>query len=236
MSKKTVAIVLAGGKGKRMNMDMPKQYLEINGKPLICHTLDVFENSFIDEIIAVVGIGEISYFRNAIVEQFGYSKVKVIVEGGSERYHSVLNGLRAINDAEYVYIHDGARPCLSEEMLLRGQTSVEKNKAVVAAVKVKDTIKIAENGKIISTPDRDNLWQIQTPQIFVFNEILDAYERMIADGTRGNITDDAMVMECYGTRTVYIYEGAYENIKVTTSEDILAVENILKKIKKSVDI
>ncbi len=226
---KNVAIVLAGGKGKRMNLDVPKQYLEINGKPLICHTLDAFENSFIDEIIAVTGCGEIPFFQKEIVEKYGYTKVAAIVEGGKERYNSVLNGLRAIEDADYVYIHDGARPCVKLSMLERGRVAVMEHKAAIAGVKVKDTIKVVENGKIVSTPNRDSLWQIQTPQVFEFEEIKKAYERMITRCEGVNITDDAMVMENYGAYQVYVYEGDYENIKVTTSEDIIAVENFLKK-------
>ncbi len=227
---KHVAIVLAGGKGKRMNLDMPKQYLEINEKPLICHTLDAFENSFIDEIVAVVGSGEKPFFQKEIVEKYGYHKVLTIVEGGKERYNSVMNGLHAIKHADYVYIHDGARPCVSKEMLDRGCDAVMKHGAVIAAVKVKDTIKIVEDGKIISTPNRDTLWQIQTPQIFVFDEIKAAYEQMMQQSDGTNITDDAMVMENFGASPVFVYEGDYANIKVTTSEDILAVENFLKKI------
>ena len=229
MSEKNVAIVLAGGRGKRMNMDIPKQYLELNGRPLICYTLDCFEKSFVDEIVVVTGKDEILYFKENIVDKYGYTKVRNIVEGGAERYHSVLNGLRAVSDADYIYIHDGARPCVSQDILKRGRECVKEHVACVAAVLVKDTIKVvSDTGEIVSTPDRNQLRQIQTPQVFCFDNIKAAYEKMIRDDNRTNITDDAMVMENYGELSVYVFDGEYDNIKVTTPEDINTVKNILK--------
>lgn len=231
MSEKNTAIILAGGKGKRMNTDIPKQYLEINGRPLICHTLDCFENSFINEIIVVAGEGETDFFQRNIVDKYGYTKISIIVEGGKERYHSVLNGLRAVKSADYVYIHDGARPCVDKSLLERGRDGVIQYGAVIAAVRVKDTIKeVSDSGEILSTPDRNFLWQIQTPQVFRFNNIKEAYETMIGKCNTGNITDDAMVMENYGNLSVHIFEGDYNNIKVTTPEDLEIVKNILKNI------
>lgn len=233
MSEKSAAVVLAGGRGKRMNMNIPKQYIELNGKPLICHTLECFEQSFIDEIVVVTGAGETDFFKKNIVDKYGYTKVENIVEGGKERYHSVLNGLRAIESADYVYIHDGARPCVTKTLLERGRENVKRYGAVIAAVKVKDTIKIvAADGAIQSTPDRNLLWQIQTPQIFRLSDIKAAYEKMIQDPQRGIITDDATVMENYGELSVHVFEGDYDNIKVTTQEDIRTVKNILKNIEK----
>lgn len=233
MAEKNVAVVLAGGKGKRMNMDIPKQYLELNGKPLICYTLECFEESFVDEIVAVTGEGETGFFQKNIVDKYGYTKVGHIVEGGMERYHSVMNGLKVIESADYVYIHDGARPCITKELLERGRENVKKHGAVIAGVKVKDTIKIvSEDGIIETTPDRNRLWQIQTPQIFRFESIKKAYDKMILDSRRENITDDAMVMENYGELLVHVFEGDYDNIKVTTKEDIEIVKNILKNITK----
>lgn len=233
MAEKNVAVVLAGGKGKRMNMDIPKQYLELNGKPLICYALECFEESFVDEIVVVTGEGETGFFQKNIVDKYGYTKVEHIVEGGTERYHSVMNGLKAIKSADYVFIHDGARPCITKELLERGRENVKKHGAVIAGVKVKDTIKIvSEDGIIETTPDRNRLWQIQTPQIFRFESIKKAYDKMIQDLRRGNITDDAMVMENYGELPVYVFEGDYDNIKVTTQEDIEIVKNILKNITK----
>lgn len=230
MAEKNVAIVLAGGRGKRMNMDTPKQYLKLNERPLICYALDCFEKSFVDEIVVVTGKDEILYFKENIVDKYGYTKVREIVEGGVERYHSVLNGLRTIKEADYVYIHDGARPCVNQNVLNRARRCVKEYGACVAAVRVKDTIKVvSDTGEIVSTPDRNQLWQIQTPQVFRFESIKNAYEKMIRDDGRANITDDAMVMENYGELSVYVFDGDYDNIKVTTPEDIGTIKNILKK-------
>lgn len=229
MSEKQVAIVLAGGRGSRMNADIPKQYMDVNGKMLICHTLDCFQNSFIDEIVVVVGQGEEENFRKNIVEKYGYTKVTQIVQGGRERYHSVFNGLCAIDNANYVYIHDGARCCVDEAILLRGLDCVKKYGTAVAAMPVKDTIKfVSEGGVVTITPDRSMLWQMQTPQIFHFTDIKDAYGRMMCEAEQENVTDDAMVMENYGKCDIHVFEGSYKNIKVTTPEDLDFIKNILK--------
>ena len=226
MSPCNVAVVLAAGKGSRMKSDVPKQYLLLEGKPLICHCLDVFEQSrVIDRVILVAGTNETSYMKEAIVEQYGYQKVVALIEGGSERYHSVANALEYIAqqnmDCNYVYIHDGARPYIEEELLERLQASVLSEKACIAAVPVKDTIKIVgTDGRITETPKRSALWAAQTPQVFEFELIYDAYHRMIAEDQTEGITDDAQVMERMCGRGPVIVEGSYRNIKITTPEDI----------------
>lgn len=230
MTEQIAAIVLAGGRGSRMNMDIPKQYMLINDRPLITYALDIFEKSMVQEIVVVVESGGEEYFRRNILEKYGYHKVWAVVEGGAERYHSVWNGLRAITNADYVMIHDGARPCVDMDLLQRGMLCVREHKACIAAVPVKDTIKVVStSGKVLETPDRKTLWQVQTPQIFSFDEIYDAYGKMISDPNKKNITDDAMVMENYGGREVFVYEGDYDNIKVTTREDIKFVSEILEQ-------
>ncbi len=227
MSEKHVAIVLAGGRGNRMQMDIPKQYIELNGKMLICYTLDSFENSFIDEIVVVVGAGEKDFFCKNIVEKYGYNKIAAVVTGGKERYHSVLAGLAAIKHADYVYIHDGARCCVDSELLIRGRECVKQYGAAIAAMPVKDTIKVvSEEGTVEATPERNRLWQIQTPQIFRFHDIMAAYKKMMDTGESENITDDAMVMEKYGSIAVHVYQGSYNNVKVTTKEDLDIIKNI----------
>lgn len=229
MSEKHVAVVLAGGKGSRMGMDIPKQYIEVNGKMLICYTLDCFQRSFIDEIVVVAGQGEEDFFQKNIVEKYEYTKVTRIVPGGRERFHSVFNGLCAIEQADYVYIHDGARCCIDDAILLRGRDFVKKYETAVAAMPVKDTIKMVSDGGIVTeTLDRSVLWQIQTPQIFRFADIKYAYTQMMNGGNAENITDDAMVMERYGKWNIHVFEGSYTNIKVTTPEDLEFIKNILK--------
>lgn len=231
---KTTAIVLAAGSGSRMNSNVKKQYMEICGKPLILYALEAFEKSFIDEIILVLPANDIDYVTKNIVEPAGFSKIKAIVQGGSTRYHSVRLGLLAASkDTEAVFIHDGARPFIDEAMLTRALDAVRKYGACVIGMPAKDTIKIADSdGYADTTPDRDKTWIIQTPQVFLYPEILDLYEELnsreqelIDKGV--NITDDAMVMETFGTRKVKLVEGSYENIKITTPIDICFAESII---------
>lgn len=226
---KHIAIVLAGGKGSRMNSDIPKQYMQLNGKPVIYYSLKAFEESMIDEIVLVAGKEDIELCENDIVKKYGFKKVVDVVEGGTERYYSVLNGLRAVDECDFVYIHDGARPCIDRGVIQRCISAVQQFDACVAAMPVKDTIKVVDKeGFSVETPDRATLWQIQTPQCFRYSLVKDAYENMAADGNRGNITDDAMVVERYTDTKVKMVEGSYENIKITTPEDIFVAERFLR--------
>lgn len=224
---KTVAIVLSGGSGKRMKMDIPKQYMEIHGHPLIYYTLAAFEKSSVDEIVFVTAAGEEEYCKKEIVDKYQFQKVKQIVAGGKERYDSVYNGIKSTS-AEYVLVHDGARACVSKEVIEEAIKNVKLYKSAVAAVPVKDTIKMADkDGIVINTPPRDALWQVQTPQAFLYCELKDAYEKMYSLNQCEGITDDAMVMEKFGNAKVKLYLADYNNIKVTTPEDVTIVEKIL---------
>jgi 2-C-methyl-D-erythritol 4-phosphate cytidylyltransferase len=233
---KTVAVVLAAGSGSRMKSDVKKQYLDIGGKPLIYYSLKAFEESPVDDIVLVVSRGDVEFVRSEIVEKFGFDKVKAIVEGGLYRYHSVRLGLMAAeDDYDYAFIHDGARPFLTKDIILRALDGAKNYGACVVGMPVKDTIKICdEDGFAVSTPNRDRTWMIQTPQTFSFKLIKDLYmrldreeEELIAKGV--NITDDAMVVEYFTDRKVKLVEGSYNNIKITTPEDIPAAEAILGK-------
>ena len=232
--KRTVAIVLSAGSGKRMGSSVKKQYMEIHGKPIIFYALKAFQDSFIDEIVMVVSPGDIDYCKKEIVDYYGLSKVKKIVEGGKERYHSVYNGIMACGECDYIYIHDGARPMIYNELLQRLQNEVEKHKACVAGMPVKDTIKIADkNGMVDVTPDRSLVWMVQTPQVFSFSLIKDAYEKLMQTEnellSKGiSVTDDAMVVETFHGVKVKLVEGDYKNIKITTPEDIMIAENFLQ--------
>lgn len=225
------AIVLSGGRGSRMQSDIPKQYIEVLGKPLLYYSLLAFEKcNFIDEIILVTLATDIEYCRRQIVDKYSFSKVKQIVVGGSERYESVYNGLNCISDTGIVFIHDGARPCINEPLLEKLYKDALEYKAAVAAVPSKDTVKISdESGFVKTTPDRNNVWIIQTPQVFSISEIKAAYDSLMHSGDCGSVTDDAMVMERFGAVKVYLSGSEYSNIKVTTPEDIFTVENTLKK-------
>ena len=229
------AIVLAGGKGKRMGSKTQKQYLMIQGKPLIYYALHQFEESeIIDEVILVVGDGQQEYVRKNIVEVFDFSKVKKIVAGGAERYDSVYAGIQALDDTneeEYVFIHDSARPFVDEAILKRAYTAVEEHKACVVGMPSKDTVKLADDrGYASVTPDRSHVWIIQTPQVFEKGLIKEAYTRLMQGDTAG-VTDDAMVVEKTMRHPVKLVEGSYENIKVTTPEDLDIAELFVKRKK-----
>ena len=221
------AIVLASGMGKRMGGDIPKQFALVGGKPLIYYALKAFEESDIIQNV-VIATSDIA-ICNSIVSEYNFTKVSKIVQGGKERYHSVYNALMAIEDADYVFIHDGARPNVDEFIIRSCYDAVTQYDACVAAVKSKDTIKIADqNGFVETTPDRNSVYIIQTPQTFKFDLIKNAYQQLIDQEedllSKGvNITDDAMVCELFTDKKVYLCDGEYTNIKVTTPDDLKLV-------------
>lgn len=231
--ERIAAIVLSAGKGNRMNSQVHKQYMELAGKPVIYYALQAFSESAVDEIVLVVGAGEVEFCQKEIVEKYHFTKVTHIVEGGKERYHSVYEGLKVCTDADYVMIHDGARPFVSQEVITSAMEDVKKSGANIAAVPVKDTIKqVDETGMVVDTPRRDRLWSVQTPQSFSRKLILSAYENMLKQENSA-ITDDAMVVEQYGGSNVHVIPGDYCNIKITTPEDLLVAEAFVKKYIKN---
>lgn len=226
--EKCTAIVLAGGQGKRMGTKIQKQYLEIQGKPVLYYALKAFEESEkIDEVILVVGEGQEEYCRKEMVSKYGWKKVRHIVPGGKERYHSVWNGLQYVEEG-YVFIHDGARPFVNQAILERAYEAVIQHHACVVGMPVKDTIKVVDEDEFaIDTPNRSVLWQVQTPQTFSTSLIKEAYGRLMEQETIA-VTDDAMVVEQMTGRKVKLVKGSYENIKITTPEDLLIAEVFLK--------
>lgn len=235
MEKKTyTAIVLAAGSGSRMQSKVKKQFMDFMGKPLVYYALKTFQESAVDHIILVTGEESITYCKEEIVERYHFDKVQAIVPGGKERPESVYHALQ-VADSDYVLIHDGARAFVDEEILCRAMEGVDQYKACVIGMPVKDTIKILdEDNYAIDTPKRSTLWQMQTPQCFVTEEIREAYTLMFHDGCEG-VTDDAMVMEQYGHRRVKLIKGSYQNIKITTPEDIFIGEAFVKnRVKKKV--
>lgn len=239
--KDCTAIVLSAGQGKRMGTSVQKQYIELQGKPIIYYTLSVFQKSeIIDDIILVVGKDQLKYVQEEIVRKYHFTKVKTVVEGGHERYASVWQGLKAreydkyyenIQDG-YVFIHDGARPFVDEEMLERAYDTVRKYKACVAGVPSKDTIKlINEEQFAVTTLEREYVWAVQTPQVFEKTLIFEAYARLMEEECV-HVTDDAMVVEQMMRLPVKLFEGSYENIKITTPEDLdIARIFLSKKLK-----
>ncbi len=229
---KTVAIVLAAGRGKRMQSDVAKQYLLVRNKPILYYALKAFQDSEVDEIILVTGESEISYCKEEVVDKYNISKVSQIVAGGKERYHSVHNGLKACEGAEIVLIHDGARPFVDEAMISRNISKVKEYGACVTGMPVKDTIKLAdEKGFVKETPRRDLIWTIQTPQTFRYELIKKAYDTFLDKeeeySKQYSVTDDSMVAEIFGGLDVKLVEGSYNNVKITTPEDMVLAEAIL---------
>lgn len=237
-TRKCTAIVLAAGQGKRMGTSVQKQYIDLNGKPLIYYSLKVFQDSkWMDDIILVAGDGQVSYVWEEIVEKYHLDKVSAVVEGGKERYDSVWQGLKAVDqkrkdsgeEAGYVFIHDGARPFVDEEMIKRGYENVCRHKACVAGMPSKDTVKLVdENVFSVKTPERKYVWMIQTPQVFEESLIVEAYSRLMREKCI-HVTDDAMVVEEMMGIPVKLFEGSYENIKITTPEDLKIAKAFLKR-------
>ena len=229
---KCTAIILAAGQGKRMKTKVQKQFLMLQGKPLLYYSLACFQKSDeIQEIVVVTGKESIDYCRSEIIEKYGFTKVKSIAEGGKERYDSVYAGLEACSaDTDYVFIHDGASPFVTEDIIKRTKEVAVTYQACIAGMPSKDTVKIIdENNMVSATPERSRVWSVQTPQVFLYSLIKEAHDTARSVSMQG-ITDDAMVVEQYKNTPVHIVEGAYENIKITTPEDILVAEKILEKI------
>ncbi len=224
-------IVLAGGKGSRMQSDIPKQYMELLGRPLLYYSLKAFEDSDVEQVVLVTTEGDREYCRKELVERFGFTKVVAIVAGGAERYASVWNGLKCLKEQEqdYVLIHDGARPLVTAELINRLLAETEQYSACVAGMPVKDTIQMTDaEGNITLTPRRDSLWTAQTPQSFAFPLVYDAYERLMQE-IEINVTDDAMVVGMYHDIPIRMVRGSYKNLKVTTPEDLVLAEVLLKE-------
>ena len=232
MKEKTTAIVLAAGQGKRMHSKIQKQFLEIQGHPVLYYSLKCFQESpLIHDIIIVTGEDMISYCKREIVERYQLTKVSAVIAGGKERYDSVYKGLLACEECKYVFIHDGARPFLDEEIIKRNIQAVREYQACVAGMPSKDTVKIVdENDFAVNTPERRFVWCIQTPQVFETALIRHAYFKLMEnEENETGITDDAMVVERMENCAVKLVEGSYENIKITTPEDLILAESLIKK-------
>jgi 2-C-methyl-D-erythritol 4-phosphate cytidylyltransferase len=222
-------VVVAAGRGTRMGAADSKQYLLLEDKPIIVHTLEVFERlNEVAEVALVVGADDLERCRS-LVSAFGLGKVTAVVAGGTERQHSVYCGLQALQ-TEWVMVHDGVRPLVTAEAIRGCCRRAEQIGAAVLAVPVKDTIKkVNDAGLIESTPDRRSLWAIQTPQAFRRSLLLEAHEQAAREGFIG--TDDAMVVERYGA-PVAVAEGDYTNIKITTPDDLPWAAFLLSDARK----
>ncbi len=223
------AVVLAAGSGRRMGTRIHKQYLLMGGKPVLYYSLKAFQSSpLIDEIILVAGKGEEAYCGTEIIEKYGFSKVSKIVAGGAERYASVWNGLQEAKEKGYVFIHDGARPFVDGAMIERAYACVGRYKACVAGVPAKDTIKIVDENEFVrDTPERKSLWVVQTPQVFETKLVKSAYSLLMGEPFI-TVTDDAMAVEQMLNFPIKMFYGSYENIKITTPEDLKTAEVFLQ--------
>jgi 2-C-methyl-D-erythritol 4-phosphate cytidylyltransferase len=230
LNLKVVAIVPSAGESRRIGQK--KEFLLLGDRPLLAHTLQPLEeHPQISKIILVVDEGNLEYTKKEIIEKYGFKKVKEVVVGGAERQDSVYNGLKRVaKDCDIVLIQDGARPFLTEDLITRSIEEVKKHKAAVVAVPCIDTIKFAqkESNMALETLDREYLWMAQTPQTFRYELILKAYEKAKEENFRG--TDDASLVERRG-QPVKIVGGSYDNIKITTPQDLILAEAILAKRK-----
>lgn len=229
---KTVAIIPAGGSGKRMKGKLSKQYLLLEGVPVLVHTLRIFQNSpAIDEIFLIVPENDIEFARAHIVEKYGISKVSRLLKGGRERQDSVRQGVNVLESKHgIVIIHDGVRPFITEDILYAVVAEAAEGRAVTVGVPVKDTVKSVDGkGRVRETLDRESLWLIQTPQGFTRDVIRKAYDDAYNDNYYG--TDDASLVERIGVN-VKVIHGSYDNIKITTKDDIVLAEILVHKCKK----
>jgi len=224
--EKVGAVIVAAGSSTRMQ-GVDKTMALLGEKPLLAHTLDVFQQSdYVDHIVLVLSKDGIKQGR-PFAEEYGFSKVSDICEGGQLRADSVTAGLERIGDCSWVIIHDGARPCLSEQLIEQGLREASETGAAIAAMPVKDTVKlVGPNGMISGTPSRGHLWMAQTPQVFLRDVIVKAYS-----SRNRNATDDAELVEALGYK-VKIYEGSYDNIKVTTQVDLDIAESVLRRMRR----
>ena len=220
-------VIVAAGTGSRMNMGINKQFIKLEGKEIIAYTIEKFyNNSNIEDIVVVVKEDESEFFKKEILDKYNFKNIK-IAYGGKERQDSVYNGLKSLDKkCDVVLIHDGARPFVSDKIIDNCIEEVKEHKAIVVGVPVKDTIKVIDNDKnIVDTPNRSVLWAVQTPQTFDYNILIDAYKDAFKSGFYG--TDDAMLVERIGYK-VKMVEGSYNNIKITTQEDLSVGSQILK--------
>jgi 2-C-methyl-D-erythritol 4-phosphate cytidylyltransferase len=220
------AVIVAAGESRRMG-GMDKMSALLGGEPILVRVVDIFQNcDLIDQIVVVVNKQTLKQWRPLVIEQ-GWFKVVEICSGGERRQDSVAAGLKRLEDCHWVVIHDGARPLVTEDLIRRGLEEAEETGAAVAAVPVSDTIKVAGDDRLVQyTPLRDNLWAVQTPQVFRFDIINQAYRRVKIEAT-----DDASLVEQLGYK-VKLYMGSYDNIKITTPDDLALAEVMQQKYGK----
>ncbi len=227
-----IVLIPAAGMGRRMGSTLNKQYLSLAGRPILAHTLALFDSHpQIDHIFVISPAAEITYCREEVVGRFGFGKVRQIVPGGAERQDSVANGLAACSpaDGDVVLVHDGVRPLFPGRLIAEVIATARAVGGCVVGVPVKDTVKVVSGQRITGTPDRNSLWLAQTPQAFTGEVLRLAYQRALADGFRG--TDDASLVEHLG-RPVAMLAGSERNIKITTPDDLVVAQALLAALQE----
>ena len=227
---KTVAIIPAAGAGVRMGTGIAKQFMDLDGRPLLTATLQNFEQCpLVEGLVLVVPQDRVSYCKEEVVDRYRLSKVEQVVPGGTRRQDSVRLGLEAVQrPCELVLIHDGVRPFVPPEFIIRMITAAAGNRAVVPGLPVKETVKeVGPDGRVVGTPDRKNFWLVQTPQVFRYEDVLTAHRRAL-DENWEDLTDDALLLEKMGI-PVTVVEGLEENIKITTPYDLELARFILRR-------
>ena len=221
------AIILAGGKGKRMKSDKSKQFIDLNGKPILYYTIKSFiKHQSINKVILVISKDEEEFCKKNVLEKFNI-EVDDIAYGGKERQDSVYNGLKKAEGSDIVLIHDGARPFVSNEMIDNSIKYARLYEAAAPGVMPKDTIKVRSNdGFSKETLNRNELVAVQTPQSFKFDLIYESHKKIAEEKIQ--VTDDTMVAEYFGKK-VYLFDGEYTNIKITTPEDMVLAEYVVKE-------
>lgn len=219
----------AAGSGQRMGAGQNKLFLLLDGKPIFIHTLAVFEEDpACDGIIIAVKPAEREEIQS-MLDAFGITKVKAIVDGGSERQHSVASCIKAHTNGGIVLVHDAARPFLHRAVITELVNKALVSGAAIAGVQAKDTMKLAPSGVVEKTVDREALWIIQTPQAFQYDVLKNASEQAAMDGFLG--TDESMLVERMG-HAVHIVESTYDNVKMTTQDDLVFGEILLGRRKQ----
>lgn len=229
--KRNIAIIVAAGSGKRMNQELPKQFVKVGDKPLLAHTIERFELCpEIEEILLVAPEDYLAFCQQEIVDRYHFKKVRRIVAGGEHRQDSVWNGLKVLaNNTRLVVVHDGVRPFITSERISEGIKLCANCKAVITAIPVKDTVKEVRQLEVIGTVDRQKLYLVQTPQFFDYQMLMKAYRKAQKEGKY--YTDDSALVEALG-EPVKVLEGSYDNIKVTTAEDLAFAEFLLSKASR----
>ena len=206
-----------------------KPYLELDDRPILSHTIGVFDqSSVVDAIFVIVDEMDFDVCRSAVIGPYNFQKVAGLVSGGETRQDSVCNGLKALpKDTDFVVVHDGVRPFVTDEMIFTCLEAAADWGAAVAAVPVKDTIKITDSdGFVVDTPDRSRLWSVQTPQVFRRDLLIEAHQHARQEGIQ--LTDDAALVEQLGLKVKCVM-GSYSNLKITTPEDLIVAEGLMNK-------